>query len=143
MNDGGGSTIHASISGGVTGQVVVGNHNVQHLLHASGAGGVTPAERADLEALVSQLRSQVAAAAPPEQRQLALDRVDELEQEVAAGQPDLNKLDYVKLWFAGNLPRLAGLVTGILVHPVLGKIVDSAGDALASEYRRRFEVPAT
>jgi hypothetical protein len=47
-------------------------------------------------------------------------------------------MEYVKRWFVKNLPGLAGAVTSIVVHPIVGKLVEAAGDALAAEFRRRF-----
>jgi hypothetical protein len=36
------------------------------------------------------------------------------------------------------LPELAGAVTGVIIHPIVGKLVEAAGDGLAAEFRRRF-----
>jgi hypothetical protein len=47
-------------------------------------------------------------------------------------------MEYVKVWFGKNLPGLAGAVTGLIVNPVVGKLVEVAGDVLAAEFRRRF-----
>ncbi len=46
-----------------------------------------------------------------------------------AEEPDLNTMEYVKRWFLKKLPTFAGLVTGVLVNPVVGKMVQSAGDS--------------
>ena len=37
-----------------------------------------------------------------------------------------------------HLPKLAGAVTGLVVHPVVGKIVEAAGDVAASQFRKLF-----
>ena len=76
--------------------------------------------------------------APPEKKDAALERVDELEEAITAQEPDLPTMEYVKRWFVRNLPDLAGAVTSVVVHPIVGKLVEAAGDALAAEFRRRF-----
>ena len=65
----------------------------------------------------------------------------ELEEAVTAKKPDLTTMEYVKRWFARNLPELAGAVTGVIIHPIVGKLVEAAGDGLAAEFRRRFGEP--
>lgn len=80
----------------------------------------------------------MAAEAPPEKKEAALERVQELEEAVTAEKPDLTTMEYVKQWFVKNLPGLAGAVTGVVVNPIVGKLVEAAGDALAAEFRRRF-----
>ena len=52
-----------------------------------------------------------------------------------AEEPDLTTAQYVGRWFARNLPRLAGAVTGVVIHPIVGKLVGAAGDALVAEFR--------
>jgi hypothetical protein len=47
-------------------------------------------------------------------------------------------MEYVKGWFAKHLPGLAGAVTGVIVHPIVGKLVEAAGETLAAEFKRRF-----
>jgi len=54
------------------------------------------------------------------------------------GEPDLTTMEYVKKWFVKNLPALAGSVTSLVVHPVVGKLVTAAGDAAVAEFNRRF-----
>lgn len=78
------------------------------------------------------------AEAPPEQRDAALERVDELQDAVIAQVPDLTTIAYVQRWFTRNLPKLAGAITGLIVHPLVGRVVESAGDLVAAEFRDRF-----
>ena len=37
-----------------------------------------------------------------------------------------------------HLPAVAGSITALVFHPILGKLVEAGGDALAAEFRRRF-----
>ena len=67
-----------------------------------------------------------------------MERVDELEQAITEEKPDLSTMEYVKNWFVRNLPGLAGTVTSVVVHPIVGKLVEAGGDALVGEFRRRF-----
>ena len=57
---------------------------------------------------------------------------------MTAKEPDVSTMEYVKRWFTKNIPRLAGAVTSVVVNPIVGKIVEAAGEGLADEYRRRF-----
>lgn len=132
----GGDHISADISGDVSGQVGVGKDIRQtQTIGAGAAPAVTEAELAELREAFAQLKAQVAAEAPPERKGAAVERLDELEQAVLAEEPDLTTVDYVKRWFARNVPRLAGAVTGIVIHPIVGKLVGAAGDALVAQFR--------
>ena len=46
-------------------------------------------------------------------------------------------------WFLDHAPKLFGAVTAVIVNPIVGKVVQTAGDAIAEEYRRRFPEAAT
>ncbi len=63
-----------------------------------------------------------------------LERLDELEEAVTAEEPDLATMAYVKHWFLTKLPSVAGVVTSILVNPIVGKLVQSAGAAAIAEW---------
>ncbi len=93
---------------------------------------------AELRRAVEGVKAQIRAEVPPEKQAAALERVDEIERAVVAEEPDLTTLQYVRNWFANNLPKLAGAVTGLVVHPVVGKVVEAAGDLAASQFRRLF-----
>lgn len=128
--------INVNISGDVSGQIVVGNNNsvTKSIQNAS----VTPAELVELRKLLGELRSKVQAEAAPDKKDAALEKVAELEQAVLEEKPDLSTMEYVKNWFGKHLPGLTGTVVGIFVHPVVGKLVEAAGDAVAEEFKRRF-----
>jgi hypothetical protein len=128
--------INVNITGDVSGQIVVGNNNsvTKSIQNAS----VTPAELDELRKLLGELRSKIQAEAGPDKKAAALERVDELEQAVLEKKPDLSTMEYVKNWFGKHLPGLAGTVVGVFVHPVVGKLVEAAGDAVADEFKKRF-----
>ena len=70
----------------------------------------------------------------------ASERIDELEEAIIAEKPDLSTMEYVGNWFTKNLPAIAGSVTSLVIHPIVGKLVQAAGDATVSEFERRFKL---
>jgi len=126
-----GDTISAQITGGVSGQVAVGKGIAQQ--QAIGTADLTADELAQLRQAFAGLRAHVAAHAPPERQAAAVERIEELEQACLSDEPDTTTIAYIARWFKTKLPELAGAVTGIVVHPTVGKIVGAAGGAIAAE----------
>jgi hypothetical protein len=133
-----GDVIRATISGDISGQVAVGKGITQVQSIGATRPQITEADLAKLRQVLTDLKAKVTAKAPPEKKDAALERVGELEEALTVGEPDLTTIEYVKGWFVKNLPDLAGAVTSVVVHPIVGKLVEAAGDALAAEFRRRF-----
>ncbi len=133
-----GDHISATISGDVSGQVGVGKGISQTNTVTSIEHQLTQKEKNDLLREFAALKEEVISQAPAQQRDAALERVEELEQAVASDQPDLPTMEYVRNWFVRNLPKLAGSITSLVVHPIVGKLVAAGGDALLGEFRRRF-----
>lgn len=122
---------NVQVTGAVSGQVAVGKGIEQRqALGDAAVAAITAAEREQVRLAFAQLREQVAAQAPPEQRAAAAERVAELEEAVFAEEPDLTTVQYVARWFRKNLPNLAGAVTGVVVNPLVGRLVQVAGDRL-------------
>lgn len=134
-----GDWISGTVSGPVQGQVAIGKDIEQQQSVGQMSLQLTDAERAELGQAFTDLRSQVEAEAPPEARDAALERVGELEEALNAEEPDTTTMGYVKKWFAKNVPTLAGAVVGVLVNPIVGKIVQSAGDAAMADLQRAVE----
>ena len=130
-----GDRISANVTGPVQGQVAVGKDIEQRQKARDMSIEITEAERAELRQAFADLKGEVAEAAPPETKQAAVERVGELEEAINAEEPDLTTIQYVKRWFLKNLPEVAGSVVGILVHPVVGKLVQSAGEAVAAQFQ--------
>jgi hypothetical protein len=132
-------SISATISGDVSGQVAVGNNINQwnSKIHQTVTGG----EMQELQDMLAQLKSQVEAEAPADKKAAALERVDELQQAITEKKPDLSTMEYVKNWFGKHIPGLVGAVVSVVVHPIVGKLVQAAGDMLAVDFRRRFGQP--
>jgi hypothetical protein len=132
-------SIRASITGDVSGQVAVGQSINQSRSEIQWP--VTNDEIQELRRLLDQLKTRVEAEAPAEKKEAALERVDELEQAITEKKPDLSTMEYVKNWFGKNAPGLAGAVVSVVVHPIVGKLVEAAGDLLTADFRKRFGSP--
>ena len=133
-----GDKISANISGDISGQVAVGSGITQKQFIDKSKKEVTEDDRAQLKELFSILREAIKNQSPTEKKDSAVERINELEQTIASEKPDITTMEYIKNWFSKNLPALAGSVTSVLVHPVVGKIVESAGEAVSAEFRKRF-----
>jgi len=120
-------------------QVAVGNDITQTNTVNGDRPQVTSAELAELRQMLAELKAEVAANAPTDKKAAALERVTELEEAVTAEKPDLTTMGYVKNWFVKNLPSLAGAVISVVVHPIVGKLVEAAGEMLASELKQHFD----
>jgi hypothetical protein len=135
--------VSVHVAGSITGPVAGVNYGTQIQKVDAPTGELTVADRAALGLLIDVLRARVAEEVPPDKRALAVERVAELQAAVATEKPDqktLTKMEYVRDWFLENLPGLAGAVTSIVVHPIVGKLVATAGDSLVAEFQRRFPV---
>ena len=95
---------------------------------------VSADELAELRDALDGFRADVEATLPTPQRTGALARVDELEEALTAPEPDPTTVGLVLRWFHRHAPTLAGGVVSVLVHPVVGKLVAAAGDAVAAEF---------
>ncbi|MFF0490476.1 hypothetical protein ACFYTQ_15770 [Nocardia sp. NPDC004068] len=125
------------IGGSVDGQVTIGHANTVSRVQAGrDAGAVTEHEIASLRAEFDRLRAQLPTEGAIAEQ--ARERLDELEETITGPEPDPSTMDYVRKWFARKLPRLAGAVTTLIVHPIVGRLVDAAGTTLAADFQRRF-----
>jgi hypothetical protein len=130
-----GDRISADFSGAtVSGTVGVGKGIEQRQAVGTMTTQVTQAELDDLRSSFDAVRAQVRAEAPDDKREPALERIDELEQALVTDKPDPATAGYVKGWFARNVPAIAGAVLSLVVHPVVGKLVEAGGNALADQF---------
>jgi hypothetical protein len=111
-------------------QIVMGDYNT-----VSQRVGLTPQETAELRAAFSDMRTEVAREAPPERRDEALAQADELERAVVAERPEPDRIRTVLRWFRDNAPQLAGAVVSVVINPLVGKVVEGAGEAIADQFR--------
>ena len=131
-----GNTIKVKVGGDVSGQVAAGQNISQSRTELHRV--VTREEMQEIREMLAQLKGKVESEAPAGKKDAALERVEELAQAVTEKKPDLSTMEYVRNWFVKNLPGLAGTVTSVVVHPIVGKLVEAGGDALVGEFHRRF-----
>lgn len=112
-------------------QIVVGDYN-----HVAQSVGLSPQEVTALRAVFGDARSEVASCVAPELRDDALTRTAELEAAVISAQPDPTRVRRVLRWFREHAPEAAGAVVSAVVHPLVGKVVEAAGEAVAGRFRR-------
>ncbi len=132
--------VTVSINGDITGQVAVGQNIHQAQSLRAGTLALTEAELKTLSELIAGLKQQVATEAPPDKKGPALERVSELEKAITDQKPDVSTMEYVRNWFVKNIPALAGTVTSLVVNPIVGKLVEAAGETIAQEFKRRFGI---
>jgi hypothetical protein len=94
----------------------------------------------DVEGLFEVLRQQVDEQAPPDKKEIAQQQVDELEDAIERKKPDVGKIESVQNWFKEHLPQLAGAVTSLILNPLVGRIVEAAGEIVTQEFKRRFGI---
>jgi hypothetical protein len=118
----------------VTGQAAIGKDIVQTNIAA-------PPTAEELQALTeafAALRAEVAKEAPPEVRDEAVKQADVLKDATLGPKPDVSLMAQARTWFLKHAPGLLGAVTTVIVNPIVGKVVQAAGDAVAAEYRKYF-----
>ena len=152
-----------SIGGNVGGSVVVGDHNVQ--VGSAGPGSTviaagqkasqtfdarqmatlqrlaTAEEIASLAGSFQRLDDQIDQEAPPEVKDEARGQVEGLKQSVTGDNPDVSGMERAKGWFVDHLPSMLGTVTSILTHPIVGKLVEAAGEFTLDQFRARLGLP--
>jgi hypothetical protein len=113
------------------GQVVVGDY-----AHVTQNVGLSPKEADELKAVFGDLRTKVAEKAPPDKREAALAETKELEGAIVTADPKPDRVRQALAWFRDNAPELAGAVAGIVINPLVGKVVEKAGKAVADQFRQ-------
>ncbi len=158
---GGGPSI--SIGGNVGGSVTVGDHNIE--IGSVGPGGTvivggqtaqqifdarqqaslsrlaTPEEIASLASAFHALDEKIDQAAADDKKDEARTQAEALKGAVAADKPDVSAMEKAKAWFVENLPALLGAVTSIFTHPLVGRLVEAAGEFTLDRFRARLGLP--
>ena len=78
----------------------------------------------------------VAEKAPPDKREAALTEAKELEAAIVTDHPRPDRVAQALRWFRDNAPELVGAVVGIVVNPLVGKVVEKAGEGIADQLRK-------
>jgi hypothetical protein len=115
-------------------QVVIGDYNTvtQKL-------GLSPEEAEKLRGVFQQLRSSVEEEAPDARRDEAVAQAEELERAVVSERPDAGRVRRVLRWFRENAPQLAGTVVSVVVNPLVGKVVEGAGEVIADQFKQLID----
>ena len=138
MPDAGQPNVSISVGGNNTGAIWAGNQNRVIINERTGAATeISAQEVRSLADSIAALREKVASQAPPEQRAAAVAQVDKL-QDAILPKPQVNKMQEVRDWFVKHAPAVLGTVTSLFVNPIVGKIVEAAGDMAASAFVKRF-----
>jgi hypothetical protein len=126
-----GGKFNISFAGNVTSsQFVTGDYN-----HVTQTIGMSPDDVAALKSVFDDLRGAVASDVPPEHQQEALAEVGELEKALVAKQPDPGRVRKALQWFRAHAPQLVGTVASVVINPLVGKVVEGAGEAVAKAVR--------
>jgi hypothetical protein len=139
-------------AGGSGSQWVIGNRNVAinvggnvldslielRLEQAAQGPEISDKEWKELKRELGDLLSRIKAEAPPALREDAADQVEVLTKAITAENPDVSRMALVQDWFKRNLPKLVGAVTSVILNPLVGKLVEAAGELVAEEFRRHF-----
>ena len=84
-------------------------------------------------------RARVAADAPANVRSEAVAQAAELERAVVAQEPDVGGVRRVLRWFRDYAPQVAGAVVSVVINPLVGKLVEGAGTAIADRFKEVVE----
>lgn len=98
---------------------------------------LTPEEVRSVADSIAQLRDRITSDVPPGQRDAALRQVAQLQAAILP-QPKVGRMQEVRDWFVTHLPSMLGALTSIFVNPIVGKIVQAAGEMTASAFHSRF-----
>lgn len=101
----------------------------------------TAEEIKSLETKFNQLDKEIKSATPKEIQPKAQEQAEQLKEEVLSEKPDPTIIEQAKSWFITNLPAVIGTVTSIVSHPIVGKLVESAGEYTLKNFRERLGLP--
>jgi hypothetical protein len=136
----GGIEVGGDISGS---QITVGNRNVviqgnRNRVGKTNVQAISPAELRKLRAQFIRLKDRIESTLPEDKKAEALQKADELQAAILQKEPDPSRMASIRNWFVKNTPRVAGAVTSLVIHPIVGKLVEAAGDAVVEEFRKKF-----
>jgi hypothetical protein len=119
-------------------QLAAGEGNTQTIQTVKVSAPPSAEELKELAAAFDALKAQVERDAPPEVREEAIRQADALQQATISERPNVSVMAAAKQWFLAHAPGLLGAVTAVVINPIVGTIVGSAGDAIAKEYQKWF-----
>ena len=139
-----GHSIKGTVSNvGAGAQVAIGKGITQTITRA--LPDLTDEDLRQVRQLLSQVKEQIAAVDIPESKKLmGGEFAGQLEQELIRrdGPPDGSVIKVAGDWLIKNIPAIGGTLASLFLNPVVGKIVEAAGDIAASWVKRQFGEPA-
>lgn len=129
-------SVSATVSNVSGGNIAIGHTVTQTSTVTTTTGSVTPEQLAGLKKDFAALRAQLAD--DPEVPDEAPAKLDQLQAAITQGTPDVSTMERVRNWFLKYAPKAAGSVMALVVNPVVGALVATAGDAVSAEFRQRF-----
>jgi hypothetical protein len=127
----------------VGGQAAIGTDIQQTQTRIDLTAAPTAEELQQLAAAFTSLKAEIERDAPPEVREEAVQQAGALEQATTGPEPNVSAMATAQRWFLEHAPKLFGAVTVVIINPIVGKVLQTAGDAIAEEYRSRFPEAAT
>jgi len=125
----------AVIAGGEVSQIFT-SHQLAVLRQAG-----SESEIKSLQDSLQKLNQSIEEEAPQELQPEAKVQAERLLTEVTSEKPDISVMGKVKTWFVENLPSILGTLTGVLTHPLVGKLVEASGEYTLSQFRQRLGPP--
>jgi hypothetical protein len=145
---------HSTVSAPIAGNQVIQNSTVVQevgegaQVNVAGAGaqvitmtGLTAAELAQVQNLANALKDAVETQGlSDDEKTEAKIMAARLEKELTVKdrKPDGSKLKATAQWLLEYGGKIAGAVTGIFVSPIVGKVVEAAGDLAAGWFKEQF-----
>lgn len=120
-------------------QVAIGKQIEQTIAQAPME--LSTAERVELQRLLAELKNQLVKLDIPESKKVVGEEfVGQLEKELTKtdGPPDASMIKVSGNWLLENIPALAGTLVSVFASPVVGKVVEAAGDIAANWVKERF-----
>lgn len=115
-------------------QVSVGDYNT-----LTQRVGFSPEETAQLQQVFEDFKATVSEQAPPEAREEAKSQASALERAIVTDKPDPGAVRKALNWFRDHAPELAGTAMSVVVNPLVGKLVQGAGQAIADHFKQVVE----
>ena len=132
------SSVHIDISAPFSGQLVNGADNI---VQAGSPAARTGTEHEQLQLAFAEVRTILRARVGAADLEAAELHLHQLEEVALSPNPDLDTVVEAQHWFTRHVPKVAGTVTGLLIHPLLGLLTEIAGETAIDELRRRRPDP--
>lgn len=120
-------------------QAAIGKDIRQTITYA--APQLTSADIRQVKSLLADLKGEIASLDIPEDKKLIGEEfAGQLEQELTKQDepPDASVIKVAGAWLLKNMPGLTGALTSLFLNPIVGKVVEAAGDLAADWVKKQF-----